>query len=117
VSRVRIPKVGDFPIDWTPALRQRYRELCDYYRWLPLENEAVQYRMAYLNLYRSAYVVPETRTSTKPLSEPWRDITPAEVDAWRMRDLPARWATTDGIAQCLTWLEDTFAGYDDPEGD
>lgn len=51
---------------------------------------------------------------TKPL--PWAEITEAEIEAWRMRKLDERWATTDTIARCLTYLEKHWGGYLDPEG-
>jgi len=67
--------------------------------------------------YRPAFVFASgMHRSTRKDPEPWKDVPRAEVDRWRMRNLDERWAATDRIAQCLTWLFLEFGGYDDPEG-
>ena len=68
--------------------------------------------------YRPAYrqkLLGGTKTSSKQ-PEPWKNLSKAEIDAWRARNLAERWATSDATAQALCWLEDVFGGYDDPEG-
>lgn len=108
MPRARTPEVGDFPIRWTPDLRARYDALLPYYPWLAEVNEAYQFYMASTSLYRAAYVSPLTHHVDRPVAAPWRAVEKAAIDAWRARDLPERWATSDGTAQALTWLEQTF---------
>ena len=114
MGRARTPQLGDFPIEWTPALRERHRELCTYYSWLATVNEAYQFRMATQSLYRPAYVFGRGRaaSSQEPNPAPWRSLPAARITAWRAQDLAERWATTDTIAQALAWLDDEFG---DPE--
>ena len=68
--------------------------------------------------YRPAYrqtILGGSKTYTK-IPEPWKELSKAEVDAWRARNLAERWATSDKTAAALAWLELTFGGYRDPEG-
>lgn len=111
--KARTPQLGDFPIDWTPALRWRHRTHCAYYPWLATVNEAYQFRMATTSLYRPAYSNPQghAKTHSKDL-DPWKALPPATVAQWRVRNLAERWATSDKTAQALAWLEHEFS---DPE--
>lgn len=109
MGRARTPQVGDFPIDWTPDLRERYTVLCTYYPWLADVNEAYQFRMASQSVYRPAFVFGKGRSANEKPTNPWRELDQATVEAWRGRDLGNRWATTDKTARALAWLEQEFS--------
>ena len=111
MGRARTPQLGDFPIDWTPALRARYDALVPYYRWLPAANEAYQFRMASTSVYRPAFrqSMGGPRTIGKQ-PEPWKELPGHVIDTWRARNLDDRWATSDKTAQALAWLWREFSG-------
>lgn len=68
--------------------------------------------------WRPAYVSPPHTRHAEPsrYKQPWRELTERDVEQWRARNLPERWACEPGIAMCLAWLEREFGGLTDPEG-
>ena len=83
-------------------------------QWLAEHPEGLPPAPPYRPAYRQT-LLGGSKTTPK-LPEPWKDMPKAEVDAWRARNLPERWATSDKTAAALAWLEYEFGGFRDPEG-